>query len=300
MAGTLKSTEKGKNDIVNIAIDLLLKIGALFLVIFLCFRIVKPFLSILLWGLIIAIILFPLFQKLNQWFGKRYKLSSLMISLVALSLLVLPSIWLVNQLVDGVRFLADQFMEGNLIIPVPSQSVEDWPLIGPWLYENWMQLSQNFGESVKGFMPQITTWGERILGAFANTGIGILQFAVSIVIAGIFLVFFEKGSDSGKRIFNKIAGDRGEEFLGYFFTHHQKCGSWGSGSGCHTNHHDGNWAYHCGNSTGCCLDHCYPDHDYCPDPGFTFQYTHDHLPVCLQGSASCSPVVFVFRGSRSS
>ena len=213
MAGTSNSSEKSKAGIVNITIDLILKIGALFLVIFLCFRIVKPFLSILLWGLIIAIILFPLFQKLNQWFGRRYKLSSLLITVVALSLLVLPSIWLVNQLVDGVKFLADQFVEGNLIIPAPSQSVMDWPLIGPWLYDNWLQLSQNIGESVKGFMPQITTWGERILGAFANTGIGILQFAVSIIMAGIFLMFFEKGSESGKRIFNKIVGERGEEFL---------------------------------------------------------------------------------------
>lgn len=214
MADKLESFEKDKKEIVNIAVELILKIGALFLVIFLCFRIIKPFLSILLWGLIIAIIVFPLFQKMNQWFGKRYKLSSLMITLVALSLLVLPSIWLVNQLVDGVKFLADQFGGGNLIIPQPSRTVEEWPLIGPWLFENWMQLSQNFGQSIKGFMPQITAWGERILGTFANTGIGILQFAVSIVIAGIFLLFIEKGEESGKRIFNKIAGERGEEFLG--------------------------------------------------------------------------------------
>ena len=132
---------------------------------------------------------------------------------ISLSILVLPSIWLVNQLVDGVRFLADAIVEGNIVIPEPSSNVEEWPVIGPWMYENWLQLSQNFGESVKGFLPQITTWGERILGAFANTGIGILQFAVSIIIAGIFLMFFEKGSESGRRLFSKMVGERGEEFL---------------------------------------------------------------------------------------
>lgn len=212
MAGS--SNPSGKNNnIVNTTIELILKIGALFLVVYLCFRIIKPFLSILLWGLIIAIILFPLFQKLNQWFGKRYKLSSLLIMIVSLSLLVLPSIWLVNQLVDGVKFLADQVVADNLSIPAPSETVREWPLIGQWLYENWLQLSQNMGESVKGFMPQITSWGEKVLGAFANTGIGILQFAVSIIMAGVFLMFFEKGSESGRRIFNKIVGERGEEFL---------------------------------------------------------------------------------------
>lgn len=213
MKDKIGSSDKGQRSIVQITIEVLLKVGLLFLVIFLCFRIVQPFLSILLWGLIIAIILFPIFEHLSKWFGKRHKLSSLLITVAALSLLVLPSIWLVNQLVDGVKFLADGILEGNIAIPQPSETVADWPLIGNWMYENWMQLSQNFGESIKGFMPQITTWGEKVLGAFANTGIGILQFAVSIIVAGIFLIFFEKGSESGRRIFNRLVGERGEEFM---------------------------------------------------------------------------------------
>jgi predicted PurR-regulated permease PerM len=150
---------------------------------------------------------------MNQWFGKRNKLSSLIITLFFLALLILPSIWLVNQLIDGIMILAENFQEGNLKVPVPPSSVSEWPLIGDWLYDHWLQLVENFGESVKGFMPQITTWIEKLLGALANTGLGILQFAVSILIAGIFLVFFEKGSDSGKKIFERVIGERGEEFM---------------------------------------------------------------------------------------
>ncbi|MEN8156167.1 MAG: AI-2E family transporter [Bacteroidota bacterium] len=203
----------GNSNYVNVAIDLILKVGTLFLVIYLCLRILKPFLSILLWGLIIAIILFPLFRKVNEWLGKRNKITSLLIMIVALSLLIFPSIWLVNQLVDGIRFLAERVQEGNLQIPMPSESVADWPLVGDWLYEKWFELSQTPGESVKGFLPQIAVWSERLLGALANTGLGILQFAVSIIIAGIFLMFFEKGAHSGKAVFTKLIGERGEEFL---------------------------------------------------------------------------------------
>jgi predicted PurR-regulated permease PerM len=201
------------NKHVNIAIDLILKVGALFLVVYLCFRILKPFLGMLLWGLIIAIILFPVFQRLRSLLGKRNKLSSILLTVVALSILVLPSIWLVNQLVEGVRFLAGNIQAGDLSIPPPSESVADWPLIGNWLYENWLELSDNMEKSLKGFLPQILTWGEKTLGTLANTGLGILQFAASIIIAGIFLIFFEKGSESGKQIFKKVVGKRGEEFL---------------------------------------------------------------------------------------
>lgn len=213
MTKKAKGPDDQNNNYVGIAIDLILKVGVLFLLVFLCFKILKPFLGMLLWGLIIAIILFPVFQRLRGWLGSRNKLSSIILTLVALSILVLPSIWLVNQLVDGVKFLAGNIQAGDLHIPAPSESVADWPLIGNWLYENWLELSVNMAESLKGFMPQIVSWGEKTLGTLANTGLGILQFAASIIIAGIFLVFFEKGSKSGKQIFTKVVGERGEEFL---------------------------------------------------------------------------------------
>ncbi len=205
--------EKEGPRYVDIAIDLILKVGTLALVVYLCFRILKPFLSILLWGLIIAIIIFPLFKKLRAWLGNRNRLTSILIMIVALAILVFPSIWLVNQLVEGIRFLAGNIQEGGVTIPAPSESVADWPLIGNWLFEHWLELSENTGETLKGFLPQIATWGEKVLGALASTGIGILQFAVSIIIAGIFLIFFEKGSESGRKIFQKVVGDRGEEFM---------------------------------------------------------------------------------------
>lgn len=213
MASKINSPEKEGPSYVDIAIDLILKVGTLALVIFLCFRILKPFLSILLWGLIIAIIIFPLFSKLRSWLGNRTRLTSLLIMVVALAILVFPSIWLVNQLVEGIRFLAGSIQEGGISIPAPSESVADWPLIGNWLYDHWMELSQNTGETLRGFLPQIASWGETLLGALASTGIGVLQFAVSIIIAGIFLIFFKKGSESGRKIFQKVAGDRGGEFM---------------------------------------------------------------------------------------
>ncbi|RLD68619.1 MAG: AI-2E family transporter [Bacteroidetes bacterium] len=198
---------------VNIAFDLILKMGTLFLVILLCFKILKPFLGMLIWGLIIAIILFPVFERLRNLLGKRNKLSSILLTVVALSILILPSIWLVNQLVEGLKFLAGNIQGGDLSIPPPTESVADWPIIGEWLYDNWLQLSENMEESLRGFMPQIVEWGEKTLGTLANTGLGVLQFAASIIIAGIFLIFFEKGSDSGRKIFQKVVGARGDEFL---------------------------------------------------------------------------------------
>lgn len=204
--------------IFNISIDLIFKLGGLFIVIFLCYKIAKPFINILLWSLIIAIVLFPLLEWLSAFMKGRIKLASLLITLVSMAVLVLPSIWLVNQLVDGVKFLAETFPEGYFQIPPPTESVADWPLIGQWVYDNWMQASENLGESLKGFMPQISNFTENLLGSIANIGMGVLQFALSIILAGIFMVYFKNAERSGKIIFEKVAGDRGEEFLNVSLT----------------------------------------------------------------------------------
>jgi len=213
MSGNDQKSGSLNTNYVKIAIDLILKVGSLFLVVFLCVKILNPFLSMLVWGLVIAIILFPLFFKVSGWFGKRKKITSLILTLILLSLVILPSIWLVNQMIDGIRFLADNFREGQVSFPVPPESVQEWPLLGDWLYDRWLNLSQNFAESLKGFMPQITSWIERLLGALANTGLGIVQFAASIIIAGILLVFFKEGAESGRKVFGKIVGEKGEEFM---------------------------------------------------------------------------------------
>lgn len=213
MPRKLNEEEKRSNKYVAITIDLIMKVGTLLLLVLLCYIILKPFLGMLFWGLIIAIILFPLFQWLSGWLGHRNKLTSILITLVALSVLVLPSIWLVNQLVEGIKFLAGYLQEGEVTIPPPTESVAHWPLIGSWVYEKWTALSVNMGDTLKGFMPQIISWGETTLGTLANIGIGIVQFAASIIIAGIFLIFFKKGSDSGTKIFKKVLGERGHEFL---------------------------------------------------------------------------------------
>ena len=213
MARNTKLSRENDNNYLRIAIDLVLKVGLLILVIYLCYRILSPFISIVVWGMIIAVILFPISNKLSSLLGNRHKLSSVLIMLIALLLLTLPSIWLVNEIVEGIKFLSESMQDENFTFPAPSESVAEWPLIGSWLYDKWMDLSQNLGESLERYLPQITVWGERVLGTLANTGMGILAFAGSIIIAGIFLIYFESGAESGKKLFRKIAGDQGDEFL---------------------------------------------------------------------------------------
>jgi predicted PurR-regulated permease PerM len=212
MASTQNSNGSKESNI-KTAADLILRLGVLLFILFLSFKIIWPFLGILIWSLVIAVILFPLTQKVSSWVGNRHKLASLLVTLVFFALLAVPSIWLVNQLIVGVGILAADIADGSLNVPYPPDSVMRWPVIGDEIYKNWTDLAENFGEAVLGFMPHIRGFIEKLLGALGNTGLGILQFALSILIAGVFLMFFREGSITGKKLFRKLAGERGDEFM---------------------------------------------------------------------------------------
>ncbi len=201
-----------RQTILATTIDLIVKVGMLALLIFFCLNIISPFVNILLWAIIIAIIVFPLYERLGRYFGKRKKMASLLITIVALAILLIPSYWLLASLVDGLAQLGADIQDGSFEIPPPSQQVREWPFIGNWLYTNWLAASKNLGEVVREYLPEITTISEKLLGALAGTGLGILQFALSTVIAGVLLTYSDDAARSGKKFFTRLAGDRGEEF----------------------------------------------------------------------------------------
>lgn len=182
---TNQNAKENKEKTIKSVTDVILKLGALIFILFLSFKIIWPFLGILVWALIIAVVLFPLSSRIARWFGNRHKLASILVTLSFFAILVVPSIWLVNQLIVGIGILAADISDGSLSIPYPPESVSQWPMIGDEVYKNWLHLAEDFGGTLKGFMPSISNFIEKLLGALGNTGLGILQFALSILISGV-------------------------------------------------------------------------------------------------------------------
>lgn len=212
MASENNGPRRDNNRILNTAVDLTIKIGLLLLIIFLCFRILTPFISILLWALVIAVILSPIYNRLVAWFGNRRKLSAVVIGIMGLAILLVPSYWLVDSLVIAIRELGDSMRAGSFDLPPPPESISEWPLIGGWLYDNWVELHDDLIESIRKYMPHLSNFGEKVLGYLAGTGLGILQFALSIIIAAVFLTYSNRAARGIERLFIKLAGESGPEY----------------------------------------------------------------------------------------
>ena len=74
-----------------------------FLSIYLLYQILSPFLSSIVWAVLLAIVLYPLFQKFQRLFKKREVLSALLMTLLVLIVIVLPfTLLMVSLAADAV------------------------------------------------------------------------------------------------------------------------------------------------------------------------------------------------------
>ncbi len=59
-----------------------------------------------LWGIIIAIGIYPIFRKLSTLLGERDKLATTIITMTMLAILIVPSVLLIDSTIDGIQGIA--------------------------------------------------------------------------------------------------------------------------------------------------------------------------------------------------
>ncbi|HAJ91392.1 MAG TPA: AI-2E family transporter [Gammaproteobacteria bacterium] len=191
------------------AMDAAIRISLLALLVLWCFQIVKPFIMPVLWGAIMAVAIYPLFVKAYTAFGGRQKLTATLITLLALTILIVPTVMLSGSMVESSKALATDIEAGTLTVPPPSDRVKDWPLIGEKLHGAWSLASTNLEGALEKFTPQVEAIGKWFLSAAAGVGGGVLMFVVSIIIAGAFLVYGRSGSQAMETIAARVMGKKG-------------------------------------------------------------------------------------------
>ena len=197
----------------NRTVEATIRIGLIAILVLYCFQIVRPFLIPVVWGVIIAVALHPNYLWLQRVLGGRRTLSAVLFVVLALVLLVAPTFLLSDTLVTGVTGLARSLSEGKLIIPMPPESVAGWPLIGEPLDKFWRLASVNLGGALVEIGPQLKVLGKWLLSAAAGAGLGILQFILAIIIAGVILHHGESGKRVSYAIARRIAEEHGAGFI---------------------------------------------------------------------------------------
>lgn len=200
------------NDITGKNIyDTTIRLFFLFLIIAWCLLIMYPFVSIVLWSVILALALLPLHSQLTKKIGGKPKLASFIIIFSILAIIFVPSLLLMDSLVEEVKELKLNYESGTLSIPPPTEKVKEWPIVGEKIYITWQNASDNLEQTIMKHQDQLAGILSKIAKGILSAGSGILQIMVALIIAGILLV--TGGAGEGiRKFFRKIAGNKGDEF----------------------------------------------------------------------------------------
>ncbi len=197
----------------NRSIYTALRIGFIVLLLVWSFEIIKPFILPILWGIIIAVAIFPIHKKLTSMLGNRKKLSSVIVTLIFLSLLIVPSVVFIESTVHVVQNIAEQIKMGNSVIPAPPEEVAQWRIIGEPIYNVWLLASKSIEELAIKFAPQLKQFAPKVLSIASGLGKTLLLFIVSIIIAGALLTTDKAAEKSANSIFNTLIGPQGKNFV---------------------------------------------------------------------------------------
>jgi predicted PurR-regulated permease PerM len=194
-------------------LDVLIRAGLIFALAVLCFQIFAPFLTLMVWALILAVTLYPMQEYVAAKLGGRQGLAATLIVILGITLIVVPTAILMSSLGDSVQRLIHDVQADALVIPAPRESVAGWPVIGERVYALWSQAHADLPALVKSMQPKIGDLAKSALAFVASIGGGLLLFLAAFIIAGILMAFGRSGRRASVAISERVAGPaRGAEF----------------------------------------------------------------------------------------
>ena len=191
------------------ALEATIQIGLIILLLYWCFKIVQPFIEIIVWGVIIAVAIHPSYERLKSALGGRGRLTASLITFLLLILLLVPTYMLFESLINSAHEFSAHLDEGTLSVPPPPESVRPWPVIGESLHKTWSLATYNLDAALSKMTPLLKKISTPVLSSAAGAGVGILKYVVSIIIAGVLLANAAGGSRAARAFATRLTPEGG-------------------------------------------------------------------------------------------
>jgi len=194
-------------------LDVLIQAGLIGALVVLCFQIFSPFLTLMLWAVILAVTLYPLHQIIARKLGGRQGWAATLLVLSGIVLIVVPIFLLASSLADSIVSFVQGMRNNTLEIPAPPDAVAGWPVVGEKLHAAWQLAATDLPALLQKLQPKIGDLARAALGYVAGMGGSMLAFLFSFVVAGIIMAYGEGGAESMRAIHRRIVGaERGDRF----------------------------------------------------------------------------------------
>ncbi|MBD9527786.1 AI-2E family transporter [Paracoccus sp. PAR01] len=193
--------------------DLVIRLVLLGFFTILALAMLRPFLPIIIWAIVLAVALAPLHVWLARLLGGRRKLAAILLTLAALAMVLGPVAALMGSLFETVHKLVEGFRTGSLHLPKPPQRLLDLPLIGAQIREFWGHASTGLETFLVRYREFIAPFGARAIGRVSELSFDLIKFIISIVMAGLLLVPGPELAIWGRRVARRLVAPRGDKFV---------------------------------------------------------------------------------------
>ncbi len=194
-------------------LDALIRAGLVVALVIACFQVFSPFLSLMIWALILAVTLYPLHNMLKARIGYSDSRAATLIVTVAIVILLVPIYLLGSSLTKSVQATIATVKSEAIHIPPLPDTVADLPLIGEQLHGLWAQAASDLTGVLQRLVPYLKDVILNLLGHIAGIGVGMLVFIVALIVAGIIMAYGENGHQSARRIAARILDSERSEQL---------------------------------------------------------------------------------------
>ena len=202
-----------RDQVMATGVELTIRLGVLGLLLFFSFLLVRPFISIAIWSVVLTVALYPVYSSIVDLLGGRRRLAAAVLTLFSLLIVIGPATWLVLGLIESVRILSERFAPSALELPPPLETVKSWPLIGNQIYQFWDLASNNLQAALAKIAPHLKPIGSSLLLIASDAGTGAIKFFIAIVIAGFAYSPAPMLVDGIMKFSRRLAKERGEEFV---------------------------------------------------------------------------------------
>ena len=194
-------------------LDVLIRAGLIAVLAALCYVVFAPFLTLMVWALILAVTLYPLHRALARRIGGKQGLAATIVVIAGVLLIIIPTALLMSSFGSSIHDFVSAVQHNTLQIPAPREGIRDWPIAGKRIYDSWSKAHTDLPGLVQSLRPKIGELARTALSIVANIGLAVLQFLASFIVAGIVMAYGEAGARGSRAIFERIiGGGRGESF----------------------------------------------------------------------------------------
>jgi len=190
-----------------------IRLSVLVLLILWALYIVRPFIGLLAWAIILGVAIYPFYQKLVAMAGlKLKKMVSIIFALVTVAILAIPSYSIFSSVIETTTETIQQLRDNTLEIAGPSEKVKDWPM-GQQIYADWDKASKDVKAYALTHKDFILEKGKGIFGSFLGIMGTLLVLILSLIIAVVFMHNAEGGYITSVKLANKLVGKDGEDII---------------------------------------------------------------------------------------